>query len=55
MYVPRLLMSRLYLSFKSKIMATAKKGAKKAAPKKKAASKKKPIKLGGIPTKGGGG
>ena len=38
-----------------KIMATAKKGAKKAAPKKKAASKKKPIKLGGIPTKGGGG
>ena len=36
-------------------MATAKKGAKKAAPKKKAASKKKPTKLGGIPTKGGGG
>jgi len=36
-------------------MAPAKKGGKKAAAKKKAASKKKPIKLGGIPTKGGGG
>jgi len=36
-------------------MAPAKKGGKKVAAKKKAAAKKKPIKLGGIPTKGGGG